>query len=156
MEWFRSWLLGIISASLLLAILDALIPKGAVRSITHFTGGLALILVILQPFLQIDTDSWRQQYSDYDLQIEEQLTIYEESRQAELRTIIETQTAAYISDKGLAKGVTCHPKVTTQLRDSLPYPYEVILDTEWNAALSDDIAQELDIPSDRQHWLGSN
>lgn len=156
MAWFRTWLLGVISASLILAVLDALIPKGTVRSIAHFTGGLTLILVILQPFLQIDTDSWKQQYNGCDQQIEEKLAIYEENRQTELRTIIETQTAAYISDKGMAMDVTCHPKVTTQLRDNLPYPYEVTLDTAWNAALSDYITQELGIPPDHQYWSGSN
>lgn len=156
MDWFRTWLLGVIAASLILAILDALIPKGTVRSIARFSGGLVLILVILQPISQIDTGSWKQQYNDYDMQIEDQLAIYEENRQAELRTIIETQIAAYISDKGLTEGITCHPKVTTQLRDNLPYPYEVTLDTAWNVALSDYIAQELDIPPDHQYWSGRN
>lgn len=156
MDWFRTWLLGVISASLILAVLDGLIPKGTVRSIAHFTGGLVLILVILQPFSQIDTDSWKQQYNGYDQQIEEQLAVYEENRLDELGTIIETETAAYISDKGMTMGVTCHPKVTTQLRDNLPYPYEVTLDTAWNTALSNYITQELGIPPDHQYWSGSN
>lgn len=156
MDWFRTWLLGVISASLILAVLDGLIPKGAVRSIAHFTGGLILILVVLRPILQIDPGEWKLPYSDYEAQIEEQLAVYEENRLDELRTIIEAESAAYISDKGMTIGVTCHPKVTTQLRDNLPYPYEVTLDTAWNTALSDYITQELGIPPDHQYWSGSN
>ena len=154
MDWFRSWLLGVMSAALILALIYALVPKGTIRTIAQFTGGLVLILVILQPLLQLDPGSWKLQYREYETQIDEQIEAYREDHQEELRAIIEKETAAYISDKGLALGIKCHPVVTAKLRDNVPYPTEVTLDTDWNEALSRYITQELDIPAENQHWQG--
>lgn len=47
----RTWLLSIIAAGLVLAILYALVPKGRLRPIVRTTGGVALMLVILRPVL---------------------------------------------------------------------------------------------------------
>lgn len=46
----RTWLLSIIAAGLVLAILYALVPKGRLRPIVRTTGGVALMLVILRPY----------------------------------------------------------------------------------------------------------
>lgn len=154
MEWFRSWLLSVMSAALILALIYALVPKGTIRTIAQFTGGLILVLVTLQPLLQLDPGSWKLQYREYETQIDEQIDTYRQDYQEELRTIIEEETAAYISGKGLELGIQCRPVVTTQLRNDIPYPAEVTLDTEWNEALSRYITQELDIPAENQHWQG--
>lgn len=156
MEWFRSWLIGVMSAALILAMIYALVPKGTIRTIAQFTCGLILTLVILQPILQLDPDSLKIQYDEYTTQIDEQIDTYKSDRQKELRAIIEEETAAYISDKGLSLGIDCHPVVKTQLRDEVPYPNEVTLDTDWNKDLSDYITQELDISPQNQYWQGSN
>ena len=154
MEWFRSWLLSVMSAALILALIYALVPKGTIRTIAQFTGGLILVLVTLQPLLQLDPGSWKLQYREYETQIDEQIDTYRKDYQEELRTIIEEETAAYISGKGLELGIQCRPVVTTKLRDDIPYPAEVTLDTDWNEALSRYITQELDIPAENQHWQG--
>lgn len=154
MEWFCSWLLSVMAAALILALIYALVPKGTIRTIAQFTGGLILILVILQPLLQLDPGSWKLQYREYETQIDEQIDIYRKDYQEELRTIIEEETAAYISGKGLELGIQCRPVVTTKLRDDIPYPAEVTLDTDWDEALSRYITQELDIPAENQHWQG--
>lgn len=154
MEWFRSWLLSVMSAALILALIYALVPKGTIRTIAQFTGGLILVLVTLQPLLQLDPGSWKLQYREYETQIDEQIDTYRKDYQEELRTIIEEETAAYISGKGLELGIQCRPVVTTKLRDEIPYPAEVTLDTEWDEVLSRYITQELDIPAENQHWQG--
>ncbi len=156
MEWFRSWLIGVMSAALILAMIYALVPKGTIRTIAQFTCGLILTLAILQPIVQWDPDSLKVQYEEYATQIDEQIDTYKADRQKELRAIIEEETAAYISDKGLSLGIDCHPVVKTQLRDEVPYPNEVTLDTDWNKDLSDYITQELDISPQNQYWQGSN
>ena len=156
MEWFRTWLIGVMSAALLLALVYTLIPKGAIRTIAQFTGGLILILTILQPLIRLDPEKWKIEYQSYETQIDEQIAVYRENHRAELCAIIEQETAAYISDKGSALGITCHPVVVTQLRDDVPYPYEVTLATAWSDALSHYISQDLDIPVARQHWQGSS
>ena len=156
MEWFRSWLIGVMSAALILTMIYALVPKGAIRTIAQFTCGLILTLVILRPILQLDSSSLKVQYDEYATQIDEQIDTYKAERQKELCAIIEEETAAYISDKGLSLGIDCHPIVKTQLRNDVPYPNEVTLDTDWNEDLSDYITQELDISPQNQYWQGSN
>ena len=156
MEWFRTWLIGVLSAALILALIYVLIPKGSIRSIAQLTGGLILILAILQPLLQLDLSNLQWQYREYEMQIDEQIAVYQEDRREELRTIIETETAAYISDKGSELGLTCHPVVTVTLREDVPYPTEVTLDIPRNEPLSRYIAQELDISAQHQHWQGSS
>lgn len=156
MEWFRTWMLGVTATALILALLHVLVPKGTIRTIAQFTGGLIFILVILRPLLQIDLGQWKWQYQAYTEEINEQIQTYQQEQQEEIRTIIEERTAAYISDKGLTWGIRCHPVVTTYLQDNVPYPDEVTLDTAWNEALSRYMTEELGIPAEKQHWQGSN
>lgn len=154
MEWFRTWLIGVMTAALVLSILYALLPKGSIRTIAQFTGGLILVLVILRPLLSWNASDWQMTYQAYSSQIDEQIDVYEKERQDELRTIIEQETAAYISDKGSSLGIECHPVVTSQEQNGIPYPAEVTLDIERNEALSRYMAEELDIPAQSRHWAG--
>lgn len=156
MEWFRTWLIGVMTAALVLSILYALLPKGSIRTIAQFTGGLILVLVILRPPLSLDVSNWQGEYHTYTSQINEQIAAYEKAHQEELRAIIEQETAAYISDKGSSLGIVCHPVVTAEEQDGIPYPAEVTLDIEWNEALSRYITEELDIPVQNQCWQGSD
>lgn len=156
MEWFRTWLISVMTAAMVLSVLHALLPKGSIRTIAQFTGGLILILVILRPLLSLDVNDWQIEYQTYASQIDEQITEYEKAHQEELCAIIEQETAAYISDKGSSLGIACHPAVTVQERNGIPYPAEVTLDIEWNEALSRYITEDLDIPAQNQYWQGSD
>lgn len=77
---------------------------------------------------------------------------YRAADAAELAAIIEQRTAAYISDKGAALGVTCHAQVETELRSGVPYPCAVTLDVERDEALAACIAADLGIGEERQTW----
>ena len=66
----RTWLLSIIAAGLVLAILYALVPKGRLRPIVRTTGGVALMLVILQPVLGFDFRDFAASYDDYAQEIQ--------------------------------------------------------------------------------------
>ena len=78
-----------------------------------------------------------------------------EADAAELAAIIEQRTAAYISDKGAALGVTCHAEVETELRSGVPYPCAVTLDVERDEALAACIAADLGISEEKQTWQPS-
>lgn len=151
-EALRTWLLSVIAAGLVLAILYALLPRGRLRPIVRTTGGIALMLVILQPLLQFDFRDFAVSYDDYARQIQELTEEYRAADTAELATIIERETAAYISDKGAALGVSCHAAVETELRSGVPYPCAVTLDVERNEALSACIAADLGIGEASQFW----
>ena len=147
----RTWLLSIIAAGLVLAILYALVPKGRLRPIVRTTGGVALMLVILQPVLGFDFRDFAVSYQDYAQEIQALTEEYRAADTAELAAII----AAYISDKGAALGVTCHAEVETELRSGVPYPCAVTLDVERDEALAACIAADLGIGEERQTWQPS-
>ena len=151
----RTWLLSIIAAGLVLAILYALVPKGRLRPIVRTTGGVALMLVILQPVLGFDFRDFAVSYQDYAQEIQALTEEYREADAAELASIIEQRTAAYISDKGAALGVTCHAEVETELRSGVPYPCAVTLDVERDEALAACIAADLGISEEKQTWQPS-
>ena len=127
----RTWLLSIIAAGLVLAILYALVPRGRLRPIVR---------------------DFAVSYDDYAQEIQALTEEYRAADTAELAAIIEQRTAAYISDKGAALGVTCHAEVETELRSGVPYPCAVTLDVERDEALAACIAADLGIGEERQTW----
>ena len=154
METLRIWLLGIIAAALVLSVLYGLFPKGSVRAVSKATGGLILMLVILQPVLGKDWTHLADRYLEYREHIDGQIENYRVESENELAGIIEEKTAAYISDKATQMGVHCQVQVETELREGIPYPSAVVLDIPKNRELSEMIQRELEIPADRQQWLG--
>ena len=53
MTFFRTWLFGIVAASMALSILYALLPKGAILTAAKSAGSLILILVMLRPLVTL-------------------------------------------------------------------------------------------------------
>ena len=51
MTLFRTWLFGIVAAAMALALLYALVPKGALLTVAKCTGGLIMLLVVIRPLL---------------------------------------------------------------------------------------------------------
>ena len=148
----RTWLLSIIAAGLVLAILYALVPKGRLRPIVRTTGGVALMLVILRPVLGFDFTDLAASYGDYAQEIQALTETYRAADAAELAAIIEQRTAAYISEKAASLGIDCRVQVEVRTEDGLPLPYGASLDVERDQVLSDYMAQELGIPASRQSW----
>lgn len=147
-----SWLLGIIAAAMVLSILYGLLPKGTIRSISRVTGGLILMLVILRPLAGGDWTHLMTRYADYQESIDDRIENYRRQNEKETERIIREKTAAYISDKAVQMGLTCHAQVETRLQQGVPYPAAVSLDIPKNAELSDMIAEELGIPAEKQRW----
>ena len=54
MSVFRTWLFGIVAAAMVLSILYALLPKGALLTVAKCTGGLIMLLVVIRPLLALD------------------------------------------------------------------------------------------------------
>ena len=148
----RTWLLSIIAAGLVLAILYALVPKGRLRPIVRTTGGVALMLVILRPVLGFDFTDLAASYGDYAQEIQALTETYRAADAAELAAIIEQRTAAYISDKGAALGVASDAPGETERRSGGPYPCAVALGVERDEALAACIAADLGIGEERQTW----
>ena len=152
MSVFRTWLFGIVAAAMVLSILYALLPKGALLTIAKCTGGLVLRRGVLRPLLTLDMDSLRWQYEAWEGAIQQQTEAYTDANRQEMAAIIQQETAAYISEKAAALGLTCHPEVVCQERDGVPFPVEVTLDIPRNPALAEVLGTDLGIGEDCQHW----
>lgn len=154
-EAIRSWLLGVTAAAVCLTAFYAILPKGAVRSIARASGGLVLLIVMLQPLLGWDGISLRQEYGDYRQELDRQITRYRAGYQQELEQRIREETAAYISDKAEQLGLDCRVEVIVRQEGEVPVPAEVELDIPPHAGLSHWIAAELGIEETQQHWKES-
>lgn len=151
-EWMGKWICSIAAASICLSFLQALLPKGAVQTITKATGGLVLTLVMLGPLLDLDITGMESRYDDYQNRVDEQIANYTQSYQRQMEQLIQEETGAYISKKAGQMGIDCQVRVVTQLHDGIPVPEEVILSTQKDPVLAVWITGELGIDEMHQHW----
>ena len=152
MSLFRTWLFGIVAAAMALALLYALVPKGALLTVAKCTGGLIMLLVVIRPLLALDLNGLQVGYEEWERTIQQQTDDYTAANQQEMEVIIQQETAAYISEKAAQLGLTCQPEVICQLRDGVPFPVEVVLDIPEDSGLAQLIADDLGIDRAHQHW----
>ena len=151
----RSWLTSIVSVTLILTVVQTLVPEGTLKKITGFTGGLLLLAALLQPVLRADLEGLELDLSAYGGAIEARQAELEAAGKEELAAIIAGRTAAYISDKADALGLG---KITVQVKTEpgadgeTPLPASAELTGPYSQALADWIAGELGIPAERQVW----
>lgn len=151
----RSWLTSIAAVTLLLTVVQTLVPEGTLRRITGFTGGLLLLAALLQPALRTDLGRLRLDFSDYEEAIETRAAELDAAGKEELAAIIAGRTAAYISDKADALGLgRVEARVETEpgAGGETPLPVSAVLTGPYSQALADWIAAELGIPAERQVW----
>ena len=108
----RTWLTAVVAVTLLLSVAQMLVPPGNLREIASFVGGLILLAVMMQPLLRIDLSDVQLDFSAYQETLEQRQAELENTRQEELTSLIETETAAYISDKAKSMGLALRVRVT--------------------------------------------
>ena len=97
MEVLRTWLFGLTAVSLLLALAEALVSQEGIRRVLRLAGGVLMIVVLLQPVVQIDL---------------EDLSLSLEAYQQE----VETLTEEYAQQQDLAQYCTTAEQLTLQLQ----------------------------------------
>ena len=150
----RSWLTSIVSVTLILTVVQTLVPEGTLKKITGFTGGLLLLAALLQPVLRADLEGLELDLSAYGGAIEARQAELEAAGKEELAAIIAGRTAAYISDKADALGLDVEARVETEpgADGETPIPAWAELRGPYSQDLADWIAGELGIPAERQVW----
>lgn len=88
MEALRQWLTGIVCVSVLLYLVRTLAPKGTVGRVAEFTGGLLLILTLLQPLGRLNGD-WEVDLSGLQREMEQRQAELEDHREAVIGEAIE-------------------------------------------------------------------
>lgn len=125
MAALKSWLLGILAASLLTAVARSVMPEGAVKSVGRLACSLVLFLAVARPVLGVNyaalTDALRD-YAALASQTEEELTAV---RNGMTESIIARETEAYIQDKTEELGLDCDAAVEWDWSGDLPTPARV-------------------------------
>ena len=152
MSDIRTWLVGLFAAAAAVSVLYSLIPRGKLLVIARCSGGLVLLLALLRPALHWDSHLWENSFHRWQMDMETATLQMQGAGENRLSSLIADRTAAYIQEKAEAMGLVCHPAVSTTLRQGVPFPDRVWLDIPFHGALSDCIANDLDIPQDRQIW----
>lgn len=151
-ETVRTWLTAVAAVTLLLSVVQQLVPPGSLRETASFAGGLILLTVLLQPLAALRGADLDLNFQDCRQAVEQQQTELEDRRQAELTALIESATAAYISDKADSMGLALEVRVTAEAADGVPVPARVTLTGEKSGELSRWLETELGIPAERQVW----
>ncbi len=151
-ETVRTWLTAVAAVTLLLSVVQQLVPPGSLRETASFAGGLILLTVLLQPLAALRGADLDLSFQDCRQAVEQQQTELEDRRQAELAALIESATAAYISDKADSMGLALEARVTAEAADGVPVPVRVTLTEEKSGELSRWLETELGIPAERQVW----
>ena len=153
MSFLRQWLLGITAAALAAALAQALTPEGTVKKLLRLTGGLVLLLAVVRPLKGLAPAALPRP-GDLVPSVETAETAGEEV----MKTLIAQKVGAYIVDKGDQLGCPCTAQVTVAEDGSgWAVPWSVEVRGQWTdkkkKELSQLIAQELNIPEERQTFL---
>ena len=152
MQFLRQWLLGIVACALLVSFAEQLTPSGALRKLVRFTGGLLLMLCILQPVTQVDLTDITFDPGAYEEAVAAVRLELSDEYETALSDGIAERTGAYIEDKAAQLGLTVRAVVETETVSDTPIPVAVTLYGEENAALADYIATQLGIAKEKQVW----
>ena len=152
MAFLRQWLLGIVACALLVSFCEQLTPTGALKKLVRFTGGLLLIISILQPVTHLDLDVLPLDFDAYREAMAQVHIELEDERDSALADGIAARTGAYIEDKAAQMGFSVRAVVETENADGTPLPVSVTLYGTENAALAEYIAAQLGIAKEKQVW----
>ena len=92
----RAWLTAVVSVTLLLSVIQMLTPKGSLREITSFVGGLLLLAVLLRPLGSVDLSAVSLNLDVYRQTVERRQAELEQEGQKELVGLIEAELESYI------------------------------------------------------------
>lgn len=158
MELIRSWLVGITCAAMVVALAESLTPQGTIRKIGRLTGGLVLLLAVVQPVVTLDEGALRRSMAEYRAALSAYDSTLEEENLALMKGIIAEQSGAYILDKAASLGISCTVEVETEPGEAgdYPTPWSVTIRGELTAeereALTRQITADFAIPAERQHY----
>lgn len=160
MNILKEWILNLTAVSILVSAALAVCPKGNVKNIVRFTGGLLLLFTLIRPVTELDFET----LSFHSMQLRADFEHYEgaliEENSAMVGTIVEEKLRLYIIERAQEYGIVCDASVQTKQRDEgYPYPVsvEIKIRGEPNRAgekkLASGIEADLGVPAECQTWI---
>ncbi len=153
MEFLRQWLLGAVACALLVSAAEQLCPRGSVRTVMRFVGGLLLMMALLRPLtrLRIPDAAWdTASYREAVTRAETSLAL---ERENTLRRGIAAQWEAYIEDK--AEGMGAQVRAEAELGEN-GAPERVTLHGAYSEAVAAFLVSELGVAKEKQIWNEGN
>ena len=140
----REWLTAVVTVTLLLSVVQTLVPEG-----------LLLLAVLLRPVTEIDLSGLDSEMEDWARTIGERQEELSAEQEEALASGIAERTASYISDKAEELGLEVKVRVETETGgDGVPVPVRAEIDGPWSGELSSYMAETLGISRERQVWHG--
>lgn len=157
MGLIRNWLIGITASAMIAAMADSLAPSGVTKKFVKLSGGLLIMLSVLQPLGSLEYSDMSEILLDYRIQSEAYSAGLETENIQLIKTIIEEDAAAYIQDKAAELGIECEADVAClKNEEEMPYPASVIVYGELEEgqihALGGIIERDLAIAAENQHY----
>lgn len=154
---FKAYLIRLTAAAILASVVQRLAPSGGAGRAARLGAGFLVLLTAFAPIVSINTAEAAehlaiQGYSD-PLNTED----FASATNTLLTELITEEAEAYILDKAQALSLDITAEVTAQIQDTYPVPWTVTIrgspTAAQKAALTENIAEELGIPEERQEWL---
>ena len=147
----RAWLLSVTAAAFAVALAQALTPAGTVKKAGKLVGGLVLLLAVVRPVLDLDTESLAVHAAFYG-EIPPA-----EAGQTVLAAHIGDSTAAYIEQRAAQLGCVCTASVETGPGpEGWPVPASAVVSGSLTAAqrqaLTALVTAELAIPAEEVYF----
>ena len=153
----KAYLLRLILCGFLVTLTGSLLRGRKGERALALCGGCLLILTALRPLLRVDLSRLPDLVTG--LTRTEKEAAAREKNEALLKALVESQTAAWIEDRAGSLGLELKAEVTAEELEAGTYvPAAVSLSGSWTEtqreAFSAILAAELEIPPERQRWVG--
>lgn len=156
MDDIKEYLLSLICASVVCTVINTLIGKKSTHSaIIRLLSGLYLSFTLIAPLVNLKLNEYADYFSGFSSDAETAVASGEASAMDELRSIIKSQTEAYILDKAVSMDTVIDVEVTLN-NENPPIPCSVTLTGSVSPyskeVLSNFIANNLGISKEDQVW----
>lgn len=158
MEFMRNWILSVTVSAMIVAVAESMMPPGTVKKVAKLTGGLVLMLGILQPIVRMDYEELFLAANGFpSISVEEQETPKTGNEEI-IKSIIEEELSAYVLDKAKKLGCSCEVEFRCVPGESgTPIPEAVVvrglLAESQRRAMEALLAEDLGIPKDHQTYI---
>ena len=147
--------LSVVASAMLLSLVQSILPKGPVRRIGGFVGGLLVIIAVLSPVVDVDYDALARSITRFQVEAEDIEASVSVSNRELMSGIIKQQCETYIWDKANKLGADLEVTVTLS-EDEYPSPIYVALTgkftQEQRNLITEYIARDIGVPVQRQEW----
>ena len=156
MEAVRNYLLSVVAVGFLVTLANAIVPKGILKNLVTFTGGLIVVLAVIAPVVHLDFEAIEDVLDDFSVQDSSLSQTANFKSQDVLKQLIIEKTQSYILDKAQSLGMEITVDIELAWEDSVPYPNATTIRGNYTQAqktlLSQYLESSLAIPKERQAW----